>query len=212
MSRWDSNTGVTARYKIRGRAFKGEQDPDGTDATWVVSATAARAVAVVEQLQDPDENDLFALLPASRHRRRSHSNLTKIGYAGTSASGFRDEVESEEALARCERLGALAADPACSTLTGPAGEEAESRLAAFATLGPFAGKVITDPGLTPGEADDLAAMLIALLEGAHVMCRASGTLQPFDQAARAATVLAESRHAGRPAPEPPGGTPALRGG
>jgi hypothetical protein len=77
VSRWNSNTGVTARYKIRGRAFKGEQDPDGTDATWVVSATAACAVAVVEQLQDPDENDLFALLPASRHRRRAHSNLTK---------------------------------------------------------------------------------------------------------------------------------------
>ncbi len=219
VSRWNSNTGVTVRYKIRGRAFKGEQDPDGTDATWVVSAAAARAVAVIEQLQDPDGNDLFALLPASRHRHRAHSNLTKTtnttnwdlarfqewinayceqhglpeaipavngqvwvlstrqfrrtlawfiarrpggviagalqyrhhrvqmfeGYAGTSASGFRDEVESEEALARCDKLGALAADPACRTLTGPAAEEAESRLAAFATLGPFAGKIITDP-------------------------------------------------------------------
>jgi hypothetical protein len=33
-------------------------------------------------------------------------------------------------------------------------------------------------------------MLIALLEGAHVMCRAAGTLEPFDRAARAAVALA----------------------
>jgi integrase len=219
VARWDASAGVTARYKVCGRAFKGEQDPDGADAAWVVSASAARAVSVVEQLQDPDENDLFSLLPASRHRRREHSNLAKTtnttnydlarfqewinayceqrgldeaipavsgrawvlstrqfrrtlawfiarrpggviagalqyrhhrvqmfeGYAGTSASGFRDEVESEEALARCDQLAALAADPPGRALTGPAAAEAESRLAAFAAAGPFAGMVITDP-------------------------------------------------------------------
>jgi transcriptional regulator LmrA/YxaF-like protein len=70
---------------------------------------------------------------------------------------------------------------------------------------------LTTAGLTPGEAGDLAAMLIALLEGAHVMCRAAGTLQPFDQAAQAATVLAESRYPGQSAPKPPQGTPARSG-
>ena len=46
-------------------------------------------------------------------------------------------------------------------------------------------------GLAPGAAADLAAMLIALLEGAHVMCRAAGTPEPFDRAARACIALAE---------------------
>jgi hypothetical protein len=45
-------------------------------------------------------------------------------------------------------------------------------------------------------AADLAAMLIALLQGAHVTCRAAGTIQPFDQAARASTALAQSRYPG----------------
>src|SRR4051794_8150512 len=38
---------------------------------------------------------------------------------------------------------------------------------------------LVDAGLPPGESHDLAATLITLLEGAHVMCRAAGTLDPF---------------------------------
>jgi hypothetical protein len=33
------------------------------------------------------------------------------------------------------------------------------------------------------QAAGLAATLVTLLEGAHVMCRAAGDLEPFDQAA-----------------------------
>jgi TetR/AcrR family transcriptional repressor of lmrAB and yxaGH operons len=39
-------------------------------------------------------------------------------------------------------------------------------------------------------------MLIALLEGAHVLCRAAGTVEPFDQAARTATALTRSSYPG----------------
>ena len=56
---------------------------------------------------------------------------------------------------------------------------------------------LTTAGLTPDEAADLAAMLIAMLEGAHVTCRAAGTIQPFDHAARAAALLTESRYPNR---------------
>jgi TetR/AcrR family transcriptional regulator, lmrAB and yxaGH operons repressor len=69
-------------------------------------------------------------------------------------------------------------------------------------------ELLTSSGLASGEAADLAAMLIALLQGAHVMCRAAGTLQPFDQAARAVTALAHSRYGGLPAPQSPAGTTA----
>ncbi|MEH0573920.1 hypothetical protein QBA54_05360 [Streptomyces sp. B21-108] len=58
------------------------------------------------------------------------------GYAGTSDSGFRDEVEAEQALARGQLLAEMGADEDRPTLTGPAGAEAEARLAEFARTPP----------------------------------------------------------------------------
>jgi TetR/AcrR family transcriptional repressor of lmrAB and yxaGH operons len=49
-------------------------------------------------------------------------------------------------------------------------------------------------GLAPAEAADLAATLIALLQGAHVLCRAAGQLEPFDRAARTALALTRTAH------------------
>lgn len=48
---------------------------------------------------------------------------------------------------------------------------------------------LTVAGLAPAEATDLAATLITLLEGAHVLCRAAGTLEPFERVARTVTAL-----------------------
>ncbi|MFJ4658989.1 TetR/AcrR family transcriptional regulator [Nocardia sp. NPDC088792] len=42
---------------------------------------------------------------------------------------------------------------------------------------------------TPTAAENLATMLISLLEGAHVLCRASGTIDPFDRTAEAAIAM-----------------------
>jgi TetR/AcrR family transcriptional regulator, lmrAB and yxaGH operons repressor len=53
---------------------------------------------------------------------------------------------------------------------------------------------LTTAGLPAGEAHDLAAFLITLLEGAHVLCRATGTLEPFEQTARSASALIENRY------------------
>ncbi|MFD6532114.1 hypothetical protein [Streptomyces sp. NPDC060184] len=66
------------------------------------------------------------------------------GYAGTSDSGFRDEVEAEEALARGQHLAAMSTDRDRPALTGPAGAEAEARLAEFARHTVFDGQVVTD--------------------------------------------------------------------
>jgi TetR/AcrR family transcriptional repressor of lmrAB and yxaGH operons len=46
-------------------------------------------------------------------------------------------------------------------------------------------------GLPAAEAADLAATLIALLEGAHVLCRAAGNLDALDQLERSARRLVE---------------------
>jgi hypothetical protein len=66
------------------------------------------------------------------------------GYAGTSESGFRQEVEAEEAIARGEKLADLVVSHEHRTLTGPAAADVEARLAAFERHITFEGKVITD--------------------------------------------------------------------
>jgi TetR/AcrR family transcriptional repressor of lmrAB and yxaGH operons len=54
---------------------------------------------------------------------------------------------------------------------------------------------LSTAGVAPGEARDLATMLITLLEGTHVLCRAAGTLEPFEQAARTVAALTQFRYA-----------------
>ncbi|MGW3021320.1 hypothetical protein [Streptomyces longwoodensis] len=75
---------------------------------------------------------------------RHHSVQMFEGYAGTSSSGFRHEVEAEQAIARGEKLGDLILSPAAGQLSGPAAAEAESRLSAFESDVQFLGKVISD--------------------------------------------------------------------
>jgi hypothetical protein len=51
------------RWKITSLAFKGERDPAGTTATWVVGEPAARAITPLEKLQPAGTDLLFAQLP-----------------------------------------------------------------------------------------------------------------------------------------------------
>lgn len=52
----------------------------------------------------------------------------------------------------------------------------------------IAGRLI-ESGQARTEASELATTLVMLLEGAHVLCRAEGSLRPFERAARAAVRL-----------------------
>jgi integrase len=219
--RTERDTRDTAyRWKITSLAFKGERDPNGVEATWVIGHPAARAISVLEQLQPPETDLLFAGLlngsgvgSVSRGSNGALSNPTTNdtlndfvtwinnyctdhsrndgipqingkdwrlisrqfrrtlawfiarrpggavagaiayrhqaiqmfeGYAGTSDSGFRAEVESEQALARGEHLLAMIDQHEHKTLAGPAGEEAQRRLEQFGEQARFAGSVITD--------------------------------------------------------------------
>ncbi|WP_037305712.1 hypothetical protein [Amycolatopsis orientalis] len=56
------------RWKVASRTFKRAADPAGELATWVVGASAARAVAVLERLLPSDEDMLFS---APRNRART---------------------------------------------------------------------------------------------------------------------------------------------
>ncbi|MDT0467958.1 hypothetical protein [Streptomyces gibsoniae] len=94
---------------------------------------------------------------------RHHCIQVFEGYAGTSESGFRAEVESEQALARGEHLMTAVDAHEHTDLTGPAAEEAARRLEAFGARARFQGKVVLDdnrlrrlmtkhdPAVYPGE-------------------------------------------------------------
>ncbi|MFI5979215.1 hypothetical protein [Streptomyces sp. NPDC051452] len=206
------------RWRMHSLAFKGESDPTGTPATWSIGEPAARAITVLQQLQPPDSDYLFAPLPhtpgarpdavnqvlssgatnarlnryaawinhyCQRHQRsdfiraidgqqwhltnrqfrrtlawyiarrpggviagalafRHHCIQVFEGYAGTSDSGFRAEVESEQALARGEHLMTAIDTHEHTTLTGPAAEEAARRLQEFGTRARFDGQIVLD--------------------------------------------------------------------
>lgn len=51
---------------------------------------------------------------------------------------------------------------------------------------------LADAGLPTEKAADTAALLISMLEGAQVVCRAVGDIEPFDAAARAARSILDT--------------------
>jgi hypothetical protein len=51
-------------------------------------------------------------------------------------------------------------------------------------------------GIDRTEAADLASLLVTTLEGAHVLARAEGRIDPFDRAARALRALVANRYPG----------------
>lgn len=214
------STGAAYRWTVTSRAFKGEPDPTGADATWVIGHPAARAINVLEQLQPAGQDWLFAVLrngyAASAPARSTATTLTGAGtlfqlndflswinaycaelgrpdaipqvngkawrlntrqfrrtlawfiarhpggaiagalqyrhlsvqmfegYAGTSDSGFRAEVEAEQALTRGEHLLELTDQHTHHDLAGPAAADAAHRLETFAERARFSGTVITD--------------------------------------------------------------------
>jgi hypothetical protein len=76
---------------------------------------------------------------------RHHAIQLFEGYSGTSESGFRAEVESEQAIARGEHLLALIDQHHHDQLTGPAADEAMRRLEELGEHQRLAGQVVTDP-------------------------------------------------------------------
>ena len=212
--------GAPYRWTADGLAFKGEDDPAGVPATWVIGEAAARAVAVLERIHEGRTEWLFAavrvgpgagsagrsgnsaLTGATTNRQlnhfvrwvndycaatgrsdaipdvdgrpwqittrqfrrtlawfiarrpggviagaiayRHHSIQMFEGYAGTSDSGFRAEVEAEQALARAEHLLAMIDRHEHTQLRGPAAAEAQQRLTELGNQARFAGVTITD--------------------------------------------------------------------
>lgn len=75
---------------------------------------------------------------------RHHSIQMFEGYAGTSDSGFRAEVEAEQTIERGDQLRALIENHEHEDLAGPSAREARGRIADFQRKVWFHGTVVTD--------------------------------------------------------------------
>ncbi|MFJ9846525.1 TetR/AcrR family transcriptional regulator [Kitasatospora sp. NPDC101155] len=101
-------------------------------------------------------------------------------------------------------LAASAAGGGCAVaaVTVGAGAEADDAMlrqvasTAFASWVDQLAERLTAAGLGSDATRGLAATLITLLQGAHVLCRAAGDLEPFEQVARTAKSLVAHRYPG----------------
>jgi TetR/AcrR family transcriptional regulator, lmrAB and yxaGH operons repressor len=107
---------------------------------------------------------------------------------------FLASVRPVVAASACGGGCAVAAVTVAAGADAASGDLRQVAATAFASWVDQLAERLGAAGLAPGEAADLAAMLITLLQGAHVLCRAAGHLEPFDRAARTALALTRSRH------------------
>ena len=108
-------------------------------------------------------------------------------------------VESFLALARSViEASGPGIGSAIAAVTFASGEAAASlrdvAAAAFASWTSTLADRLTASGLAPDTAADVATTLLGLLEGTRVLCRAAGSLAPFDQMSRTALGLTRARH------------------
>lgn len=122
----------------------------------------------------------------------------RAGLAALPASGPREVVDAFLDIAR-PVVEAAACGEGCAIAAVATGPDADGlrRLAAttFTSWTEALAERLVTAGIPPGEAGSLAATLIALLEGALVLCRAAGTVEPFEQITHTVTGLAKSRYA-----------------
>jgi AcrR family transcriptional regulator len=111
-------------------------------------------------------------------------------------TAFLDAVRPVVAASTTGSGCAIAAIAIGSAEDGSGGTDLQRTAAGiFAAWARTLAERLEPAGLPPPEATDLATTLIMLLEGAHVLCRAAGTLEPFERAARAAIALTRARYA-----------------
>ncbi|WP_042368830.1 TetR/AcrR family transcriptional regulator [Streptacidiphilus neutrinimicus] len=136
---------------------------------------------------------------ASRNGRDVRANL-----AALPADDPLALVESFLALIRpvveCSATGSGCAVAAVTIASGEPAENASLRevaATAFASWTDALAARLRVSGLAPDAATDLATTLLALLEGAQVLCRAEGSVAPFDRMTRTALDLTRTRYAAR---------------
>ena len=96
-----------------------------------------------------------------------------------------------------ESAGGSGCAVAAAAMASSAHDHDRLHEAAGVAIGSWIGELtgrLTAAGLAANEARPLAASLVTILEGAHVLARATGSIGQFDETARAVTALVEHRY------------------
>ncbi|WP_282693320.1 TetR/AcrR family transcriptional regulator [Streptomyces sp. CC208A] len=172
----DAAVGALRRRGLQGMSF-----------TDVLERSGAARGAIYHHF--PGGKSQLAAEAATQHGREVRDRLAGLGGATPQgvAAAF---VEFARPVAEAAAQGSGCA---VAAVTVPADEEdgelCRAAAAAFASWTEALAGALRQAGLAPADAEEKAALLVALLEGAQVLCRASGGTEPFERAVRAALGL-----------------------
>ncbi|WP_395296784.1 TetR/AcrR family transcriptional regulator [Kitasatospora hibisci] len=164
-----------------------ERGLQGMSFTDVLAQSGAARGAIYHHF--PRGKNQLAAEAALQHGREVRDRLAELRAADPKgvALAFVDFARPV-ALAAARGAGC-----AVAAVTVPANEDGGDlcRAAAetFASWTEQLARNLREAGLPAADAEDKAALLIALLEGAQVLCRASGNTEPFERAVRTAMTL-----------------------
>jgi AcrR family transcriptional regulator len=169
----------------------------GMSFTEVLRASGAARGAIYHHF--PGGKRQLVCEAAEQYAHRVRENLaalpgeTPAAVADAFFAGVRPVVAASAEGAGCA-IAAVALGAGLDE-AADADEDAAGRLrglaaTAFGDWSEQLARRFTDTGLAEERARDLATTLLTVLEGAHVLCRAAGDLEPFERAARTAASLA----------------------
>jgi|SRR5579872_3395212 TetR/AcrR family transcriptional repressor of lmrAB and yxaGH operons len=179
----DATVAALRRHGVAGMSF-----------TEVLKASGAARGAIYHHF--PGGKAQLVAEAAERNGQDVHENLAALPSA--SPAGVVEAFVAAVRPVAEQAAGGCGCAVAAVTLGADTDQDAggsslrEVAQSAFASWIGLLAQRLTEAGLESGPATDLAATLIALLEGAQVLCRAAGSLEPFDRAARTATALART--------------------
>jgi AcrR family transcriptional regulator len=154
----------------------------------------AQLVAEAAARNGADVCELLAALPADSPRAVVEAFLALVRpVIAASAAGGGCAVAAVTLGADAVTQGAAVPPGKVASYvveTGPGDALLRVAATAFVSWSDQLAERLIAAALPPGAAADLATTLITLLEGAHIMCRAAGSLDPFDQVARTALAFA----------------------
>ncbi|WP_432157441.1 TetR/AcrR family transcriptional regulator [Streptomyces sp. bgisy153] len=164
-----------------------ERGLQGMSFTDVLARSGAARGAIYHHF--PGGKNQLAAEATTRHGHEVRARLAELR-----AADPRAVATAFVAFARpVAQAAARGAGCAVAAVTVPADEEnGELCQAAAATFTSWTEQLtrnLREAGIPATEAEEKATLLVALLEGAQVLCRASGGTEPFERAARAAMTL-----------------------
>jgi TetR/AcrR family transcriptional repressor of lmrAB and yxaGH operons len=155
----------------------------GTSFTEVLTASGAARGAIYHHFPGGKAQLVAEAAACNGEEVRRHLAGLPAGSPRAVLDGFLELVRPV--------VAASAAGGGCAVAAVTVGPDAplDVAAAAFASWTDQLTERLTVSGLAPAAAADLAATLIVLLEGAHILCRASASIEPFDRVARTAAGL-----------------------